>query len=133
MYQARLSNVVIPSEAIVAPDVDEAMWQLFAAVSDFWKLGDDPEPYRLRLRAFMANRIRINPIYRDFYVIAKGVIEGLAAQTRSGGVRAIVHPKGGDRPPRSSPDTAGIRSTICSERVHRATTSIGQLQDIWCD
>jgi len=80
MYQARVSNVVIPSESIVTPDVDEAMWQLFVAVGDFWKLGDDPGAYRLRLRAFMSNRIRVNPIYRDFYVIAKGVIEGLLAQ-----------------------------------------------------
>jgi hypothetical protein len=56
MYQARVSNIVIPSEAIVAPDVDEAMWQLFVAVGDFWKLDDDPEPYPLCLRAFMASR-----------------------------------------------------------------------------
>jgi hypothetical protein len=80
MYQARVSNVLIPGESIVAPDVDEAMWQLFVAVGKFWKLDDDPAAYRLRLRAFMANRIRINPVYRDFYVIAKKVIEGLVAQ-----------------------------------------------------
>jgi hypothetical protein len=28
----------------------------------------------------MANRIIINPMYRDFYVVTKGVIDGLIAQ-----------------------------------------------------
>jgi hypothetical protein len=80
MYQARVSNVVIPSEAIVSSDVDTSMWKLFLAVGTFWKLDDDPEPYRLRFRAFMENRISLNPMYRDLYTVAKAVIEGLIAQ-----------------------------------------------------
>lgn len=81
MYQARVNNVVIPDESTVAPAVDEAMWKLFVAIGEFWKLGDNPQPYRLRLRAFMSNRIRFSPIYRDFYVLARTVIDGLIAQT----------------------------------------------------
>lgn len=81
MYQARVSNVVIPDESTIEPAVDEAMWRLFVAIGEFWNLGDDPQPYRLRLRAFMANRIRFSPIYRDFYVVARTVIDGLIAQT----------------------------------------------------
>jgi hypothetical protein len=80
MYQARVSNVITPSESTVTAEIDEAMWKLFVAIGDFWKLEDDPAPYRLRLRAFMANRISINPIYRDFYVVAKLVIERLISE-----------------------------------------------------
>jgi hypothetical protein len=80
MYQARVSNVVIPGESLVTKDVEDAMWKLFVAIGDFWRLEDDPEPYRLRFRAFMANRISINPMYRDFYDLAKTVIQGLVAQ-----------------------------------------------------
>lgn len=80
MYQARVNNVLVPSESIISTDVDDALWKLFVAIGDFWSLGDNPEPYRLRVRAFMANRIRINPMYRDFYVVAKTVIEELKAQ-----------------------------------------------------
>lgn len=81
MYQARVNNVVISDQSTVSAAVDEAMWRLFVAIGEFWKLGDDPQPYRLRLKAFMANRIRLNPLYRDFYVLARTVIDGLIAQT----------------------------------------------------
>jgi hypothetical protein len=81
MYQARVNNVVIHDESTVEPAVDEAMWRLFVAIGEFWNLGDDPQPYRLRLRAFMANRIRFSPIYRDLYVVARTVIDELIAQT----------------------------------------------------
>jgi hypothetical protein len=80
MYQAPVSNVVLPSESVVSSDVEDAMWKLFVAVGAFWKLGDDPQPYRLRFRAFLQNRISINPMYRDFYIVAKTVIDGLIAQ-----------------------------------------------------
>jgi hypothetical protein len=80
MYQARVSNVLIPSESTVSAEVDEAMWKLFVAIGEFWNLEDDPGPYRLRLRAFMANRISINPIYRDFYIVAKTVIDKLISE-----------------------------------------------------
>lgn len=80
MYQARVSNVVLPSESVVSSDVEDAMWKLFVAVGDFWKLGDDPQPYRLRFRDFLQNRISINPMYRDFYIVAKTLIDGLIAQ-----------------------------------------------------
>lgn len=80
MYQARVSNIVLPTESSVTPEVDEAMWKVFIAVGEFWKLEDDPEPYRLRFRDFMANRISVNPMYRDFYVATKGVIDELIRQ-----------------------------------------------------
>jgi len=81
MYQARVNNVVTSDESTVPAAVDEAMWKLFVAIGDFWELGDDPKPYRLRLRAFMSNRIRFSPIYRDFYILARTVIDGLIAHT----------------------------------------------------
>lgn len=50
-----------------------AMSDLFVAIGDFWQLGDDPSPYKLRLQAFMVNRIAFNPLYSEFYAVAKSV------------------------------------------------------------
>jgi hypothetical protein len=77
MYQAKVENPLSHLAPPVPDDVEEAMWGLFVAIGDFWKLGDKPEPFRLRFRAFMANRISLNPLYRDFYATAKALIDEL--------------------------------------------------------
>ena len=48
--------------------------------SPFWQLTDQPEEYRTRLPAFMANRISLDPKYQDYYALAKRVIDGLIAE-----------------------------------------------------
>ena len=102
MYQARVNNAVLPDESTVPSNVDEAMWRLFVAIGDFWKLGDDPHPYRLRLRTFMANRISFSPLYRDFYILARTVIDGLIAQT---GDKAKAYEQLFTQKPRVAPTT----------------------------
>jgi hypothetical protein len=65
-----------------APPNDQtmnAMWGLFGAVGKFWQLGDDAAPYRLRLEAFMRNRIAFNPLYAQFYEVAARVLSELIA------------------------------------------------------
>jgi hypothetical protein len=32
MYQARVSNIVVPTESKVPADVDEAMWKVFGSL-----------------------------------------------------------------------------------------------------
>ncbi|MBV1686351.1 hypothetical protein KRR38_01355 [Novosphingobium sp. G106] len=52
---------------------------MFVAIGTYWKLGDDPEPYRSRLKVFMDNRIAISPLYRGYYSTAAEVIADLIA------------------------------------------------------
>src|SRR5215471_5795087 len=80
MYQARARHILSLVTTEEPVEIDEAMWGLFVAIGEFWKLGDDPAPYRLRFRSFMANRVHLNPIYRDFYSLAKRVIARLLAE-----------------------------------------------------
>lgn len=56
------------------------MWDLFEAIGDFWKTGDDSAPYKQRFRTFMRNRIALNPLYEGFYAAAKTLIDELIAQ-----------------------------------------------------
>ena len=80
MYQARVRHLLSPISVETSSDFDEAMWELFSAIGRFWKLTDDPGAYKLRLHSFMRNRIDFNPLYRDFYIVAKRVVESLVSK-----------------------------------------------------
>lgn len=85
MYQARAKHPLSPTVPPRQDQVEQAMWDLLVAIGEFWKLGDDPEPYRQRFLSFMANRIELNPLYRDYYAKAASLIADLASD---GGVNA---------------------------------------------
>src|ERR1700730_6427450 len=83
MYQPRARHplsAIAPSEP---EGVEDAMWDLFVAIGEFWKLGDDPAGYRERFKTFMDNRISLNPIYEGFYAATKRLIDDLTAQQGS--------------------------------------------------
>lgn len=80
MYQNRMRNVLSPRTPILAPEIEEAMWSLFKAIGTFWQLGDNTNGHRLRLRAFMANRILLHPEYKGYYEVAAKHIAHLIAQ-----------------------------------------------------
>lgn len=80
MYQQRARHVLTPIAPVLPHEVDEAMWELFGAIGDFWKLDVDRDQYRIRLRAFMTNRIYLNPVYREFYALTQRVIVKLLAE-----------------------------------------------------
>jgi hypothetical protein len=80
MYQAKVRHPLSPLEPVEPDVVDEAMWALFVAIGEFWKTEDDPAQYRERLRTFMANRVTLNPLYRDFYIATKAIIDELIHQ-----------------------------------------------------
>ena len=81
------------------------MWRLFAAIGAFWKLDADPDPYRIRLQAFMTNRINLNPVYREFYAVAKRVIDRLLAEHGSPKGYEILFTNKPRRPPAGPPET----------------------------
>jgi hypothetical protein len=79
MYLTKARHALSPIAPPVPDHVEAAMWALFVAIGAFWTLGDDPAPYRLRFRAFMANRIDLNPLYHQFYSTSQVFIEQLIA------------------------------------------------------
>ena len=80
LFQAKVRHPLSPAAPSLADDVDEAMWSLFKAIGDMWLLKEDPEPYRLRFRTFMENRIAFDPMYVGYYASAAGLIAALTAQ-----------------------------------------------------
>jgi hypothetical protein len=78
MYQIRAKHPFSPLAPSEPQAVEDAMWELFKAVGDFWQLGDDPNGYRERFKTFMDNRISLNPLYNDFYAATKKHIDELA-------------------------------------------------------
>ena len=79
MYQSRITHILTPSDAASDDETMSAMWNLFVAIGELWQLGDDPSPYRLRLQAFMRNRIAFNPLYAEFYTVCARVLSELIA------------------------------------------------------
>jgi len=79
MYQKRVRDALSPLTATAPDPIESAMWALFLAIGDFWKLEDDTSGYRLRLRAFMANRVSLDSNYAGYYGLAARVIADLMA------------------------------------------------------
>ncbi len=77
MYQERARDLLSPLTTVVSTSVEAAMWDLFLEIGKFWELTDDTAGYRLRLQAFMANRISLESKYVEYYRIAARVIPKL--------------------------------------------------------
>jgi hypothetical protein len=77
MYEPRTAHPVNETASPLDAETREAMWQLFVQIGRFWGNVPDPEPMRSRLHVFLDNRIEVNPLYREFYRMAREVIRGL--------------------------------------------------------
>ena len=91
MYQAKVRHPLSPPAASLKDDVDEAMWRLFKAIGDMWLFNDDPEPYRLRFRALMENRIAVDPLYAGYYAAAAAMIADLTAQKDANAAYMLIY------------------------------------------
>lgn len=80
MYEARVVHVLATGLLGPPTEVADPLWELFLAIGAQWRLDDDPDPYRSRLRVFMDNRVAINPLYGRYYDVAIAVIEELVAK-----------------------------------------------------
>jgi hypothetical protein len=79
--QPKVRHALSPAANDLPEEVDEAMWGLFAAINDLWEFVDDPpDPYRLRFRTFMDNRITLDPLYAGYYLAATSLIASIAEQ-----------------------------------------------------
>jgi hypothetical protein len=98
MYDNKVRHPLAPPAPSVEKRVGDAMWELFVAVGDMWMLTDDPEPYRLRFRTFMENRIALQPLYEGYYLAAANMIADLTGQADATSAYLLIYfnqnPKG---------------------------------------
>ena len=80
MYQLTEKHPLSANLPPIGDDVFDAMWRLFVHIGRFWNNMDDPSPYRSQLYTFMCNRISLYPIYHEYYILAKKVMDGLVAE-----------------------------------------------------
>ncbi|HMJ87476.1 MAG TPA: hypothetical protein VK504_30070 [Vicinamibacterales bacterium] len=81
MYDSKARHPLSPPTPDPLPHaVYEAMWDLFVAIGDQWLLTDDPQPYRLRFRTFLENRIALSPLYAGYYLATATLLADLIAQ-----------------------------------------------------
>lgn len=79
MYESRTRHPINDAAHPLDDETREAMWQLFVQIGRFWGNVANPEPMRSRVYVFLDNRIEVNPLYREFYRIARDVIRELVA------------------------------------------------------
>src|ERR1043165_3328907 len=78
MYKAKAPHPLSTPLPEVAAEVEKAMWGLFVAIGDAWRLPDQDvvETYHLRFDAFLENRIAIDPLNGKYYEAAAELIAG---------------------------------------------------------
>lgn len=77
MYQASEPHHLSASLPPIREEVFASMWRLFVHIGKFWSNMDAPEPYKTQLYTFMVNRISLDPIYHQYYLLAKEVTDRL--------------------------------------------------------
>jgi len=77
MYQKQIQSPVADNIPALQQETFDSMFALFEQIGIFWNNLDDAEQYRSRLVAFMQNRIKLRPIYREYYVLAAKTIKQL--------------------------------------------------------
>jgi hypothetical protein len=80
LYQPKVRHVLSPRVPDADGAIDAKMWPLFLAVGTFWKLSDNSDQYRERFRAFLSDRVSINPLYADFYDLAARLLEQMSSE-----------------------------------------------------
>jgi len=62
----------------LSTELFESMWALFAAIGSYWGTMADGNLHRTQLFDFMANRIKLDPLYLEYYATAAKVMSDLA-------------------------------------------------------
>lgn len=77
MYQRLAEHPLSCDLEPVDENVFATLWELFVEIGKFWKNMDDPSPYKLNVYNFVANRIRFESAYHEFYACAHSIITEL--------------------------------------------------------
>src|ERR1700742_2411347 len=77
MYQPITRHPLSPALPDIDDDVFASMWDIFVSIGKFWGNMDDPEPHRSELYSFVLDRIRLQPVYRLYYINARDTMQEL--------------------------------------------------------
>lgn len=77
MYQRSMQHPLSATLLPVEDLVFESMWELFTKIGTHWKNMNDPSPFKSRLFGFMLNRIKLDPLYGQYYSSTRTVINEL--------------------------------------------------------
>lgn len=117
MYQQHINHPVTKLLQPLDKAVYNSMYQLFEHICSFWDNLSNPEEYQSRLFVFMENRMRLRPEYREYYYLAKVVIDELII--RYGEEEAyeflFTDKQANQKPPESS--LAVVRQKVSNEFV----------------
>jgi hypothetical protein len=64
----------------LSEEVLEALWQIFVHIGKFWQNMDDPEPMKSQVYNFVVNRVRLRPIYQEYYISAQKLMSQMIAE-----------------------------------------------------
>ena len=122
MYESKAQHPLSPP----APDplprpVYEAMWDLFVAIGEMWRLTDDPLQYRLRFRTFLENRISLNPLYAGYYLAAATLIANLTEQADAKAAYGLIffNRNPGDKLEYNPDLLAAVQQNVSNEFIER--------------
>ncbi len=77
MYQASEPHHLSAGLPPIREEVFASMWRLFVHIGKFWSNMDQPDQYQTQLYSFMVNRISLDPMYHEYYILAKQVTDQL--------------------------------------------------------
>lgn len=77
MYQRSMQHPLSATIAPIESLVFESMWELFTRIGVHWRNMDDSSPFKSRLYGFMLNRIKLDPLYDQYYTSTCTVIDEL--------------------------------------------------------
>ncbi|MGC1953490.1 MAG: hypothetical protein WA970_13170, partial [Gammaproteobacteria bacterium] len=73
----------------LSPELFESMWALFIAGVSYWGTMTDVSPHRTQLLNFMSNRIKLDPMYLEYYATAAQVVKDLTEEFGDGAYREL--------------------------------------------
>lgn len=77
MYQSAAKHPLSPAVPPIGDELFASMWDLFVHIGKFWDNMEDAGPLRSELYSFMLDRIKLQPMYDQYYLCAQRVIHEL--------------------------------------------------------
>lgn len=73
----------------ISPELFESMWALFVSIASYWGTMADASLHRTQLLNFMANRIKLDPLYLVYYTTTANVLKELAEKFGAGAYQEL--------------------------------------------
>ncbi len=117
MYQQAARHPLSIDVPAMSDEVFEAMWQIFVHIGKFWNNMADSEPVKSQLYNFMLNRIKLRPIYQEYYISAQRIMAQLIADMGEDAAYELLFTD--QEATKSPPETplALVRQTVSNEFI----------------